>query len=212
MAEERFADRSAGNNHPFGRGAPPGARSGTVLRPSCSTNDCGSYFSRRRAMTVRRWDRVCLVGVGVLVACGGGGDGGGTGPCTPGAATHLWSRGGKQQFLQSLEHRRADRRDGDVDMELGTHPAQRDVHGWPSAATLELNDASRGNELQHHVHERGTVHVPLHHPRRDGRERDRGALRNGSGELADRLPERVLTSYDDDPRSGRAGDVRVLCL
>src|SRR5438552_818295 len=81
------ADSSASNNHPFGRGAAPGARLGTVLRPSCSTNDCGSYFGRRRAMTVWRWDRVCLVGVGVLVACGGGGDGGGTGPCTPGAAT-----------------------------------------------------------------------------------------------------------------------------
>ena len=48
-------------------------------------------------MTVRRWDRVYLVGVGVLVACGGGGDGGGTGPCTPGTATQLVKSGGDQQ-------------------------------------------------------------------------------------------------------------------
>lgn len=48
-------------------------------------------------MTLWRWDRVCLVGVGVLVGCGGGGDGGGTGPCTPGAATQFVKSGGDQQ-------------------------------------------------------------------------------------------------------------------
>jgi plastocyanin len=47
-------------------------------------------------MTVWRWDRVCLVGVGVLLACGGG-DGGGTGPCTPGVATQFVKSGGDQQ-------------------------------------------------------------------------------------------------------------------
>src|SRR5439155_237191 len=189
-----------------------------VLRPSCSTNDCGSYFSGRRAMTVWRWDRVCLVGVGVLVACGGGGDGGGTGPCTPGVATQLVKSGGDQQdwyFSNALPSPYSvTARDANSCAVPGV------VVTWAPATaedgsvspTQSTTDASRGNELQHHVHERGTVHVPLHHPRRDGRERDRGALRNGSGELADRLPERVLTSYDDDPRSGRAGDVRVLCL
>src|ERR1041385_2022039 len=39
-------------------------------------------------MTLLRWNRVYLVGVGVLAACGGD-SGGGMGPCTPGTATQL---------------------------------------------------------------------------------------------------------------------------
>src|SRR5690349_12403706 len=48
-------------------------------------------------MTVWRWNRVWLVGVGVLVACGGDQGSGGTGPCTPGAATQLVKSGGDGQ-------------------------------------------------------------------------------------------------------------------
>jgi plastocyanin len=42
------------------------------------------------AMTFLRWGDLSSLGVGLLVlACGGGGSGGGVGPCTPGAATQL---------------------------------------------------------------------------------------------------------------------------
>ena len=47
-------------------------------------------------MTLLRWNRVYLVGVGVLAACGGD-SGGGIGPCTPGVATQLVKSGGDQQ-------------------------------------------------------------------------------------------------------------------
>lgn len=47
-------------------------------------------------MGVLRWDRLSLVGVGILVACGGD-NGGGTGPCTPGAATQFVKSAGDHQ-------------------------------------------------------------------------------------------------------------------
>ena len=40
-------------------------------------------------MTDVRWGRLPALGVALFVACGGGDGGGGTGPCTPGAATQL---------------------------------------------------------------------------------------------------------------------------
>ena len=41
-------------------------------------------------MMLARWDRLPVLGVGLLVlGCGGGGGGGGMGPCSPGAATQL---------------------------------------------------------------------------------------------------------------------------
>jgi len=40
-------------------------------------------------MTFLRWNRLPALGVGLLLLACGGGSGGGTGPCTPGAATQL---------------------------------------------------------------------------------------------------------------------------
>ena len=48
-------------------------------------------------MTCLCWNRLPALGVGfLLLACGGGGSSG-TGPCTPGAATHLVTTGGDAQ-------------------------------------------------------------------------------------------------------------------
>src|SRR5205807_10644339 len=52
---------------------------------------------RRRVMTFLRWNRVPALGVGLVLLAGGGGDGGGTGPCSPGAATQLAKNGGDAQ-------------------------------------------------------------------------------------------------------------------
>jgi plastocyanin len=48
-------------------------------------------------MTDVRWGRLPALGVGLLLACGGGG-GAGTGPCSPGAATQLVKSGDGQSW------------------------------------------------------------------------------------------------------------------
>ncbi|SRR5216110_514791 len=47
-------------------------------------------------MAVARWNRLCALGVGFSLGCGGDG-GGGTGPCTPGPATQIVKSSGDGQ-------------------------------------------------------------------------------------------------------------------
>jgi plastocyanin len=49
-------------------------------------------------MIFSRWRRLPALGVGLVALACGGGDGGGTGPCTPGQATQLVQGGNQQQW------------------------------------------------------------------------------------------------------------------
>src|SRR5439155_18213242 len=89
-----------------------------------------------------------------------------------------------QLCVHPARYNRAVGWDGDVDVEFGNHPAQRHVFDCPGRVADELTyPGCERAHLQHDVHDRRSLHVPLH-PASDVDDGlgDGGALGRGSRE------------------------------
>src|SRR5438874_292717 len=126
------------------------------------------------------WSRLPALGVGfLLLACGGGGSSG-TGPCTPGAATHLVTTGGAAQ------------RNGHVDLDRG--PTTHCVIFGGSGVGLAGGHFSDVRYVRPPVHEPWKVQLFLQSPREYERNGDgRSLTHSGAGSGERYLP--VLGGY-----------------